>query len=167
MEKLKEKYKKSPIIADIYSLDQLKIALDDLLVECVSSLGFRERNLYTDIQNTIGIISTMLAVVVTWLSECHKFQSIKTYMAWLVFVYFGINGVSCLYSYFKGGKIKFDGFEMITRIDKTPVYVVLVYRKGKPVPVKYCKSVLDLFDENGRLDHALFIDDIKALFSQE
>lgn len=167
MEKLREKYKKFPVVADIHSLDQLKIALDDLLVECVSSLGFKESNLYTDIQNSIGIISTILAVIVTWMSECHRFQNIKFYMVWLVLGYFTINGLSYLYFHFEGGKIKFNGLEIITRIDKTPIYVVLVYKKGKPVPVKYYKSVLDLFDENGRLDHALFIDDIEALFNQE
>lgn len=167
MERLQEKYKRSPIVADIYSLDQLKITLDDLLVECVSALGFKERNMYMDIQNSIGIVSTIMAVAVTWMSECYRFQDIKLYMVWLVLGYFGINGLSCLYSHLNGGKIRFDGLEIVTRIDKTPIYVVLIYKRSKPVPAKYRKSVLDLFDESGKLDHVLFISDIKTLFNDE
>jgi hypothetical protein len=56
--------------------------------------------------------------------------------------------------------------EVTTRIDKTPVYVVLLYKAEKEIPLKYYKSILDLFDE-GKLDHNLFIKGVVAAFNEK
>jgi len=167
MQKIREKHNKDPIVSDLYSLDQLKISLDDLLVECVTKIGYKENFAAVDFFNLIGILSTILAGIVLYLSLNFKWGTIKAYIAYCVIVYFIINAVSTIITYFQGGKIKFDGLEIITRIDKTPVYVVLIYKKGKIVPIKYSKSVFDLFYEDGTLDHNLFIDNIESLFKEE
>jgi hypothetical protein len=57
--------------------------------------------------------------------------------------------------------------EVTTRIDKTPVYVVLLYKAEKVIPLKYYKSILDLFDEEGKLDHNLFIKGVVAAFNEK
>ena len=59
MEKICLKYDKKPIIGDIYNLQNLKVLMDDLMNEYVSSLGYKRNYMYLDIRNIIGIISSI------------------------------------------------------------------------------------------------------------
>lgn len=166
IQKLTEKYIKAPIKADIFSLEQMKITLDDFLIEYATACGLTQKHTLTDFQNTIGIISTIQAAIVVFLGYFYKFDDTKKILAIILAIYFGINIFSFIISYFFGGKISFKEFEAVTKIDKTPVYVIILHWKGKGVPVKYHKSVLDLFDEAGRLDHIEFLKDLKTLFNE-
>jgi thermostable 8-oxoguanine DNA glycosylase len=71
LEKLSIKYDNQPIYTDVYSLEKAKITLDDLLVECITGLGYKESTFFVDFQNGIGIISTILAIVVACLSSLY------------------------------------------------------------------------------------------------
>lgn len=164
--KLTKKYIKTPLTTDIYTLEQIKITLDDFLVEYCRERGFREKYHLTDFQNIIGIISTIQAVIVVFLSLYCKFEDAKRMLFICIVSYFAINIFCFIISYFFGGKVTFYEFDVITRIDKTPVYVALLYWKDRVVPVKYYKNVLELFDESGTLEHVEFLKDLEELFKE-
>lgn len=164
--KLTMKYTKSPIKTDIYSLEKIKLTLDDLLVEYSKERGFREKYELVDISNAIGIVSIVLALAVFFLGMAYRFDEVKWIIAILVYSYFVINGIGMAISYFLGGRISFDKFEMRTRIDKTPVYVVLLYWRGRITPIKYNKDIFELFNEKGELDHSTFLKDLEYLFNE-
>lgn len=166
MEELVRKYSKRPIKGDIYTLTNLKALLDDLLNEYLSGEGFRRKYFYTDVKNGIGLLSAVLALVVTGLSVYCEFQRVKPYIGLCIGAYFLLYVLNYLVSYREGGRFYYDGFEIVTRADAVPVYVLLVYRRDRPVPQKYTRSVLDLFDAEGRLDHEYFLGDIKPLFTR-
>ncbi len=165
-EKLISKYTKTPSITDIHVLEQLKITLDDFLSEYSREKGYKEKHTLTDFKNTVGIISTIQAVIVLIASLYFKFENAKRVLAMAIFSYFAVNIFCIIVSYFFGGKISFIEFEAITRIDSIPTYVILLFWKGRGVPVKYSRSVLELFDETGRLDHVEFLNDLNELFNE-
>lgn len=165
-EKLKSKYNKNKIKKDIYTLDQLKIALDDLLIEYAEGKGYRENHITTDVGNTIGIISTILASIVTFVSIYYKFEDIKNIVFVCTTAYFGFNTFFFLFLQLFGGKIAFKEFDAITKIDTTPVYVILLYWKNRNIPVKYHRDVTELFYEDGEFDHTLFLNDLESLFKE-
>ena len=163
---LTKKYTKTPIRVDLYSLEKLKIALDDLFVEYCKAKGYHEKPYLVDFQNAIGVVSTILAGVVALLSVYFRWEAICTPVVICVAIYYAINTASYALTYVYGGKIVFREFEAVTRIEKTPVYVSLIFWKGKMAPVKYYKSALDLFDETGKLDHVQFLNDMEKLFNE-
>lgn len=164
MESLKTKYNKNPRTADIYSLSQLKIALDDVLVEYAQTLGHKESHTMTDIQNTVGIISIGLTLAVISMSYFCKSDEVRPAMAICIYIYFALNIICFLISSLRGGKIVFEKFEIATAADQTPAYKVLINSKGKSVSKKYNKCVFDLFDDTGKMDHNLFLKDMEDLF---
>ena len=164
MEKLQSQYDKSPVKVDLYTIQNLKIALDDLLTKYCSSLGHKENHLVADIQNSVGIVSIILTLVVLAFSYLYKFHEIKHYMALCLYVYFTINILCCIFVFFRGGKITFEKIEILTSIDKNQTYNLEVISKDKKTTKKYNKSVFDLFFESGKLDHQLFLKDMNDLF---
>lgn len=166
VEKLTRKYTKAPIKTDIYSLEKVKVTIDDFFIEYCKERGFREKYHLTDFQNVVGIISTIQAGIALFLSMYCQFENVKSLLAAVVYSYFAINIFSLVVSYFAGGKITFYEFEARTRIDKTPVYVALLYWKGRVVPVKHHKAVFDLFDDEGIFNHTEFLKDLEILFKE-
>lgn len=166
LEKLIKKFENAPIRVDLYTLEQLKIALDDLLILYCKERGFKEKHHLTDFLNIIGVISTILASIVLYLSLYSTFEASKKLLVICLSIYVILSILSFIVYCFFGGCIQFLEFDVVTRIDKTPVYVSLLYWKGKVVPVKYYKSVLELFDETGKLDHVLFLNDLENLFKE-
>ncbi len=166
LEKLIKKFENEPIKADLYTLEQLKIALDDALIFYCKERGFKEKHHLTDFLNVIGLVSTALATTVLYLSLYSTFEASKKLLFICLLIYVILSILSFLVYCFCGGRIQFQEFDIVTRIDKTPVYVSLLYWKGKVVPVKYYKSVLELFDETGKLDHVLFLNDLEKLFKE-
>ncbi|ELA42584.1 uncharacterized protein VICG_00336 [Vittaforma corneae ATCC 50505] len=166
VDKITKKYIKTPITADIYTLEQIKITLDDFLVEYCRERGFQEKYHLTDFQNVIGIISTIQASIVVVLSLFCKFEDVRRMLFMCIISYFAVNIFCYIVSYFFGGKLSFYEFSVITRIDRMPVYVVLLYWKDRMVPVKYYKNVSELFDETGVLDHIEFLKDLEELFKE-
>lgn len=166
MEKITLKYNKKPIVGDLYTLANLKILLDDLLNEYLTSRGRRRSYVYVDIKNAIGIVSMGLAAAVVFLSVYCRFQDVKFAMSCCLALYFVLYAISLVAAYLEGNKFYYDSFNIVTRADDVPVYVVLVYVHGQPVPLKYTKSILDLFDERGHMDHELFLRDLEDLFNK-
>ncbi|KAM0680989.1 hypothetical protein GINT2_000772 [Glugoides intestinalis] len=166
LEKLIKKIDSAPIQADLYTLEQLKIALDDLLVFYCKERGFKEKHRLNDFLNVIGLISTVLASIVLYLSLYSTFEASKKVLFICLVIYVFLSLLSFIVYCFCGGRIQFQEFDIVTRADKTPVYVSLLYWKGKVVPVKYYKSILELFDETGKLDHVLFLNDLEKLFKE-
>ena len=164
MESLKIKYSKNPITADIYTKKQLKIALDDLLFEYCKVMGFKENHFTTDLKNVVGIISTILSLIVCYLGYHYSFQEMKFVMGICVTIFFSIQFLCFLFCYFRGERIKLEKYEISTKIDKTNTYNILVFPKGEKTPIKYNKSIFDLFYENCKMDHELFLKDLENLF---
>lgn len=164
MSDLKTKYSKSPIKADLYSLDQLKIALDDLLIEYCSSIGHKEIHLLTDIQNIVGVVSIILCLCVLGQSYYFKFDTIRSYMALCLLAYFALNILAFILTFFMGGKISFEKLNVKTSIDSAHQYQVTLNYKSEKSPVTYKKSIFELFDNSSKLDHEIFLNDVADLF---
>lgn len=165
MDALAMKYDKSPIFGDIYNLNNLKSLLNDLLNEYLVKNGYKRNYWYLDLRNTIGIISLLIACVVVGLSYLYKFNEAKEYLGLCIVIYYTLYLLNLIVVYFDSGKFYYKDFYIVTRADTTPVYVILIYKKNEFVPKKYTKSILELFYENGRLDHELFLKDIDKLMS--
>jgi hypothetical protein len=164
MDSLKTKYTKNPITADIYTVKQLKIALDDVLVEYCQALGYKENHLATDFKNVVGIISALLASFVLALGYLRPFQEIKMAIAISVSIFFAINFLVFIFCFIRGDKTTFENFDVSTKIDQTKTYNVVVYPKDGKTTKKYNKSVFDLFYEDCRLDHVMYLNDLENLF---
>ena len=164
MEQILTKYNKKPIIVDLYTIQNLKASLDDLLSEFCNNNGYKENYFMTDIQNAVGVVSIFLTLIVLAFSYCCKFDDIKDNMAICLYIYFAINILCGILMYFKEGKLVFDKIDIETSIDKTKIYNITIYSKEKNVLYKYNKSIFDLFYETGKLDHELFLKDMTKLF---
>lgn len=162
MDNLRKKYSKQPIKGDIYNLQNLKVLLDDLMQEYFTKgLSLSQCNLGTDIKIVIGLISTVIAVSVTYLSVYTDFNDHKFYLMLLCSAYFVLNAVGEMYAKLRGNVFKFNNAKVYTSINApNPIYTILVYSDKNPIPKKYSKSVCDLFDEDGRLQHTNFLDDL-------
>jgi len=166
MEHLITKYNKNPIVGDLYTLPNLKVHLDDLLEEYLCSNGCKRSYFVQDILNVIGVLSTAITAIITYMSMYCQFDKAKLYLGILLLSYITINSVSFVISYFNGNKKVFDKFWISTRMEQRPVYVMLIYQKENIVPIKYNKSVYDLYYDNGILDHKLFLNDLKDVFNK-
>lgn len=167
MQTLIEKYAKRPVIGDIYTLGNLKTTLDDVLNEYLVSKGHKRSNVYIDAKNAIGILSILISIAVFALNSMYDFAEIKQLLIICILMYFAAFAANSIIKYFEAGMFYYDSFNVATRADNVPVYVVLIYKKGCLVPIKYKKSILDLFDENGRLDHVLFLKDLEMLLKDD
>lgn len=167
MSKIVEKYNKRPVMGDIYTLPNLKILLDDLLNEYLAEKGHRRSYLFMDIRNGVGIVSTAVAAAVIFMSLNYKFENIKAPMGLCLLVYFVINAASLAVTWYEGERFCYDAFSVTTRSDDTPSYTVLVYMHGKCVPMRYTRSFFDLFDRTGRMDHAMFVEDLDRLLNKD
>lgn len=173
MEKFRNKYDKpkNPPKTDLYTINQVKISLDDFLVEYLTALGFKECNFYVDFSNTIGIFSTIFAGLTCYLSMYYQWEHIKKYITYSVIAYFCINSILFIYCCFKSGKIRFSGLEIATKIqftdDKNPVYTAMIYKRNKVVPLKYTRTIFDLFYDNGIMDYKILIEDFDKLFKEQ
>lgn len=166
IQKLRNKYNKEPIKADVYTLSKLKIALDDLLVECANVLDYKQNNLYVDVQNIIGIISTLIACGTVYLSMYFKFDTVKFYLKILCSLYFIINFTSYIIYYLFGKLLRFKDFSFKTKVSKNEIYEIIMKNNNSEIKGKYVKSIYDLFNEEGEMDHNLFIDGIYELLSE-
>jgi hypothetical protein len=168
MEKLKLKYSKNPIRGDIYNLSQLKILLDDLVKEYLTSVKSCEQSmLLTDARIAVGLISTGIAAAIVYLSLKTEFEQHKNALILLISIYFVLNFFIEVYTRYIGSSFVFTDRTVVT--SATPpeaVYTVLVYNKDRLIPEKYNKSVFDLFDESGRLIHEEFLSDLEELFDK-
>lgn len=161
---LLEKYAKKPIFGDIYNLSNLKSLLNDFINEYLTSKGMKQNYMYIDMRNTIGIASAVLGGIVVYISMYYKFEKIKTKLFLCILVYAILYLVNWVIKYFENEKFYYKDFCIKTRVDNTPVYVILVYKKNNPVPSKHSRSILDLFYENGCMNHKLFLKDLEKLF---
>ena len=164
MEQLIFKYDKRPIRGDLYTLPNLKVLLDDLLNEYLGTVGHKRSFIFTDLRNACGIASIVFAAVIVWISMSCDFTASRMWLGITIGGYALMYLLDYVCAHFEGGKFYYTDFTIITRADITPVYILLLYRDSNPVPYKYTKSILDLFDDTGRLDHDLFIRDMENIF---
>lgn len=167
MDILSKKYISKPIVGDIYSQGNLKILLDDILDEYITKIGHKRNYLYLDVRNAIGVVSAVLAALCCYVSMYYKYEVIKSVVMFSVFSYMLINGISLLISYKEAEKLYYDSFSISTRINSRYEYIILVYLKDKVAPLKYNKSIFDLFDDKGQMDHGLFLSDLEILLKNE
>ena len=167
MDSLIEKYKKNPIHGDIYSINNLKVLLDDLMNEYLIKIGYKRKYLLLDIMNAIGILSILLASACCFMSMNYKYSQVCKLVTYCVILYFFINGISFLIQYFQDNKMAYGKMNIKTRIDDTSTYIILLYKKDGMAPLKYHKSVFDLYYDSGRLDHQLFLKDLEKFFLKE
>lgn len=169
MDKLKSKYNRNALRADIYNMNELKLVLDDVVQEFLADVKeSKQSKTSIDIKISIGLISTAIACVVLYVSMNSDFEANKSMLTALTASYFVINFLMEVYFWFVGGtSFVFSDKTVYTRISPPdPTYVVIVYNKNKLIPSKYTKSVFDLFDSDGKLVHEEFLDDLERLFEK-
>lgn len=168
MEDLKKKYTKTPLKGDIYNPFQLKIILDDLLKEYITKVKKSKQSmLLTDVRIMVGLMSTVIAGVIAYLSMKTEFVDHKWILIVLIAIYLVANAILDLYSRYFGTSIVYDNMTVSTTFSPPdPTYVVIVYSKDKLIPDKYIKSIFDLFDSNGKLFHEEFLNDLNKLFKK-
>lgn len=162
-----KKHNKRPIVADIYTLGNMKILLDDLLNEYLGACGYRRDHTFPDARNAIGLISIALAMAVTYMSLNCKFDDVMVTISGCVLLYFVLNIAIFIVGYFEECKYRYGGFYLVTRVDMAPSYTIEYHLPAGSVLRKYTKSLYDLFDDTGKMGHALFVDDMEVFFNKE
>ncbi|KAF9764427.1 Signal peptidase complex subunit 2 [Nosema granulosis] len=166
MEKLIEKYSKKPIKAEVYSLSNLKITLDDLLLEYLTKVkNYKQKTFLVDLKILMGVISTIVACAIAYLSVNYEFQEYKNMLILGLSVYFGVNTIVWVVEKTQKATFKFEDISVFTDIQApSPIYTIMVYEGDKLIPEKYTKSVFDLYTEEGRMLHEKVLNDFKKLF---
>lgn len=170
MEKLIKKYDRTPIRANTHVLQDLKIALDDILVNLLKNeFNIQQDHRITDLRIVIGFISIISAIYITYVSLYGDFKEYKQMSLILTLVYFVLNSFITFIMKFINKGCVFKARDNSIRVYTTVVppntnYIVMVYRRGI-IPEKYNKNVCDLFDEEGRCLHEVFMKDLKNFFT--
>lgn len=172
MDKLLRKYERTPIKSEIASLSPIKVTLDDVLITYLrTEMQYKQDFMVTDARIVIGLVSTGLAILLTYLSLNKEFKEYKIMACYILAAYFLINGIAEILirivnkgSVFKGRNE--NGFiNVVTNIGAPDTnYVVMVYKDDKVIPEKYNNNVCDLFDEDGMLLHEIYLKEIDAFF---
>lgn len=154
---------------DIYNLRNLKVVLDDALYDFITkTLSLKIKTAYTDFELFVGTISTILSIIVVYMSCNYDFCDYKLYLIICLTIYFILNGIITICNYFRSTTFAFDGMKVCTEIcPPYPVYTILVYRNGKLIPEKFSKSVYDLFDCEGILSTDCFYKELNVFIGNE
>ncbi|EEQ81647.1 hypothetical protein NCER_101840 [Vairimorpha ceranae BRL01] len=187
-DKLKLKYSKKPVKGDIYNLRHLKVLIDEILVDfLVKDLNYKLNNTYTDFQISVGLLSTVLAALLTYFSMNFEFKDYKVFMIWCLCIYSVLNGIVYIFDTLRGTTYYFTkviknnvqedkndketekvvSIRVCTEIlPPNPIYTLLVYKDNKLIPEKWSKSVFELFKEDGTLNASQFLDDVTLFFNK-
>ncbi|KAF7683521.1 Signal peptidase complex subunit 2 [Astathelohania contejeani] len=171
MEKIIKKYDKKPIKTNTYILSNLKVTLDDFVIQFMTKeLRCTENFLFTDFRIAVGIVSTILASILAYLSITYDFNEYKTICAIFLLIYFVSNIiVEAISNIFRRNVIyvgkKEDKRISVKSILKGPntIYTLLVDSNGSVS--KYTKDIRDLFDEEGMFLHNIFFNELKKEMS--
>lgn len=169
LDKIRQKYDKRPIKADVNVLPQLKTAMDDVILEYLTKVrNLVQSTLLTDLQIVVGVISTILACAVAYSSVTYEFKDYRTLLAISLCVYCVLNAIMYLITKIWSYTFKFGDMAVYTSINPpSDIYSILIHTKGRLIPQKYSRSVFDLFDSEGTFLHNVFLDDIDALFDEK
>lgn len=162
-----KKHSKRPIMADIYTLGNMKVLLDDLLGEYLAARGHKRNYAFPDARNAVGLISIVLAAAVTYMSLYCRFDDVVAPIRACVLLYFAANTLISIVGYFEERKHRYGGFYLVTSVEMAPAYTIEYHLPAGLAAKKYTKSLYDLFDETGKMDHALFINDMEVFFNKE
>ncbi|ELQ74856.1 putative Signal peptidase complex subunit 2 protein, partial [Trachipleistophora hominis] len=173
MDAIITRYNKAPIHCNIYSLVNLKVACNDLLIEYLTKeKGYRQKHTYTDMKIVVGLISVVCAALTCYMSMNYSFEDYRKALVVVLAVYFSFNFVleislrlfarnTVFEGYNKEGSIRIDGFNRAVDTD----YKLIIYKNGKAIPGNFCKSVYELYDESGVLDHEAFLREVAQVFA--
>lgn len=172
MDKIITRYNKKPIQSNIYVLQGLKLSLNDLLVEYLKhERGFKQKQLFTDMRIVVGLFSVACAIITCYISMYKDFSDYKNELVVLLGIYFSLNFLLEIWTMLffrnvifegtnKDGSVRIDGFNRAVDTN----YKLIIYRNGKVVPGTFSKSVYELYDESGVLDHETFLKEIAPIF---
>ncbi|KAM0687708.1 hypothetical protein COBT_001049 [Conglomerata obtusa] len=174
MDKLIKKCDRTPVKSDLATLKPIKITVDDILTQLLrTEHNYKQNHLITDFRILIGLISTGLAAILTYLSLYQDFKTYKQTATIILIAYFGLNGVmevllrfinrGCIFH----GKNEKGTIKIFTHV-KAPDsnYVVMVYRNGKSIPEKWDKNVCEMFNEEGVMMHKMVITELDKFFKE-
>lgn len=173
MDALISKYNKSPVQVNKHNLANLKIALNDLLIEyLVRDRGYVQRHTYTDLKIAVGMVSVACAIVTCYMSMHYTFAEYRTALIVTLGIYFSINFLLEICSrffvrntifegYSRHGTLTIDGFNKA--VDEN--YKLIIYKDGKAIPGNFSKSIYELYDDAGVLDHEMFLREIALIFT--
>ncbi|KAG0438148.1 hypothetical protein DMUE_3268 [Dictyocoela muelleri] len=168
MDKLEEKLSKTPIKANNEELKNLKIALNDMLIQFLKINNCKEYCRDKDIKIIIGLTSAILASTTTYISMNYDFEKIKMPLLIMIIFYFVINGGLEIYerfmaNYMYSGFYKNKKLIIYSNLHDNDFNYKLVIRYGNDNK-EYSKSVYSLFYEDGVLDHEMFLKDLDSVF---
>ncbi|KAL6121675.1 hypothetical protein NUSPORA_01374 [Nucleospora cyclopteri] len=159
--------KRENVTADLYTISEVKVVLDEFLCKFLRNNGCKQFFLMENIRLAIGVVSSLLGVIICYLSMNFTYDIVCKYVTLSVIIYYIINGLTYLLEknkyYFliqnNDSSLKFD---IVTEIDEKPDYTILVYVES--IPIKYSKSIYELFYDDGYLDTKLFKNDLEKTF---
>lgn len=173
MDTIIARYNKTPINCNIYGLVNLKVACNDLLIEYLKKeKGYQQRQAYTDMKIAVGLISVVCAILTCYMSLHYDFSDYRKALVVVLAIYFSLNFILeiCLRffarntvfeGYNREGSIRIDGFNKAVDTN----YKLIIYKNGKAIPGNFSKSIYDLYDESGVLDHETFLREIAQVFA--
>lgn len=167
IESIIEKYQKRPIVGDIYNEANLKVLLDDLLNEYLVAKEMKRNYMLTDIKNLLGTGSVLCGAVATYVSLQYKFQAIFNILLVAVVVYFVLRSIVFLLDLYEDRAFCYGNFYLKSSANKDALYSVEKYESRQKSPVKYSRSLFELFDNTGRMDHVLFLADLDEFFNKK
>lgn len=173
MNRLMKAYSEKPVKGDIFRLRSLKVTLDDILKQYLTSvLGLKQHYLMSDIKISIGIISIVSAGILVYMSMNIDFIVYKPYAIIILVLYFTSNLLLEAYLLFfpeptfKGKK---GEVSLVVRSEVKsphPIYILKVCSGKSKIPKKYTKSLYDLFYSDGILLHEKYLSDLEELFAE-
>lgn len=169
MDNLLEKLDKTPIKANTTQLINLKIALNDLLMQFLKINNCTEYCRDKDIKIIVGLSSAVLAISTTYVSMNFDFDVIKLPLLVMVVIYFVINGGLEVYERFLAnymylGVYKNKKLLIHSNVHDSNLDYKLIIKYDDETR-NYTKSVFTLFYEDGVLDHKIFLKDMDEVFT--
>ncbi|ORD93672.1 hypothetical protein ECANGB1_1780 [Enterospora canceri] len=146
---ISEKTKKMPYV-DLHTRGNVRIVLNEFVVEYLAHLGYKQGLFYDNIKIVIGALSAVFGAVICYLSMTYRWDAIELYVSAMVLgyyvinvLYFGIDYLDnkCMKFYSKGKMI-----EIKTELNVHGIYS-LRYRNKE-----HKALICDLIYETGQLD---------------
>lgn len=172
MNHLMKTYSKKPVKSDIFRLISLKITLDDVLKQYLTSvLGLKPSHLISDVKICVGIMSIISAGILVYMSLNIEFIIYKPYAIFLLVIYFISNILLEMYLFFfpeptfRGSKGELSLVVKSEVKSPYPFYILSVCLCKNSIPKKYTMSLYELFYSNGLLKHEHYLNELHIFFS--
>lgn len=165
MDGLVEKYNKKRIVSEIYSLEDVKQDMDDLLCEYLAKVGgYASSTFITSVRIGIGALAILGSAALWYFSRFWKLEEYRAYALAITGVYFGftyaesiLTQLFCSYT-FDGRNARGERIRALSKLDSPCThYIVLLYFRDREIPSKLSLDIRTVYDPKGVLDHQSYL----------